>query len=181
MQKGVLMRTSTRTSLVVVGLLAVASVAIAADPRTASRPYRTSIIGAGNSYAPVFRADRRLVAFLSHANNLVTNDDLGPHLDLFLRDLVASNTVLVSVNTNGIGGGNDGVVCAALSSNGQYVAFETAASDLVRNDTNRTSDIFVRDTVAGTTTLVSVNTDGTASGNGPSWNPLISADGQYVI
>ncbi len=149
--------------------------------RPASVPHSPSVTGAGNSYAPVFSASGRFVAFVSHANNLVTNDDLGPHLDLFVRDLVVINTVLVSVNTNGIGGGNDDVVCAALSSNGQYVAFETAASDLVPNDTNRAPDIFVRDTVAGTTTLVSVNADGTGSGNGPSWGPLISEDGRYVV
>src|SRR6266508_1047416 len=69
-----------------------------------SVPYRVSATGAGNSYAPAFSADGRSVTFVSHANNLVTNDDLGPHLDLFVRDLAASNTVLVSVSTNGIGG-----------------------------------------------------------------------------
>ena len=48
------------------------------------------------------------------------------------------------------------------------------------NDTNGHSDIFVRDLQSGTTTLVSVNQAGTASGNGFSENPLISADGRFV-
>ncbi len=163
-------------------VLQVTSGSISAQPvRPASVPHSPPVTGAGNSYTPVFSVDGRYVAFLSHANNLVTNDDLGPHLDLFLRDLATTNSVLVSVNTNGIGGGNDDVGCAVLSSNGQFVAFETAASNLVPDDSNRAADIFVRDTVAGTTTLVSVNADGSASGIGPSWGPLISADGRYVI
>ena len=51
--------------------------------------------------------------------------------------------------------------------------------DLVPGDTNGSRDVFVRDTVAGTTTRVSVATDGTQS-NGISGDPVISADGRYV-
>src|SRR6266540_1223635 len=146
-----------------------------------SVPYRFSASGAGNSYAPVFSADGRSVAFVSHANNLVTNDDFGPHLDLFVRDLAARNTVLVSVNTNGFGGANANISLFALSSNGQAVAFETVASNLTPGDTNGASDIFVRDLTAGATALVSVNADGSGPGNGRSYNPRLSADGRYVV
>ncbi len=153
----------------------------AASPQAGSAPFKPSATGAGNSYAPVFSAEGRFVAFLSHANNLVTNDDRQPHLDLFLRDLIASNTVLVSVSSNGLGGANNNIITFALSSNASVVAFESAASNLAPRDTNRVADIFARDLMAGTTTLVSRNADGTASGNGPSTGPLISADGRYVI
>ena len=152
-----------------------------AETQVGSAPYRASATGAGNSHSPVFSADGRHVAFVSRANNLVTNDDLAPHLDLFVRDLVTSNTVLVSVSTNGIGGGNDNVGLYTLSSNAQVIVFDTAANNLATGDTNRVSDIYVRDLLAGTTRLVSVNADGTGSGNGPSSNPLISEDGRYVI
>jgi Tol biopolymer transport system component len=156
-------------------------VVIAGTFEAASTPFQAPSTGAGNSYAPVFSANGRFVAFLSHANNLVTNDDPQPHLDLFLRDLSASNTVLVSVGSNGLGGANNNVITFALSSNAIVIAFESAASNLAPGDTNRAADIFARDLVAGTTTLVSRNADGTASGNGPSTGPLISADGRYVI
>jgi Tol biopolymer transport system component len=146
-----------------------------------SVPYRVAATGAGNSYAPLFSADGRHVAFVSHANNLVTNDDLGPHLDLFVRDLAASNTVLVSVNKDGFGGANANISLFALSSNGQVVAFETIASNLTAGDTNGLADIFVRDLAAGATALVSVNADGNGPGNGRSYNPQISADGRYVV
>src|SRR5262245_57993144 len=97
----------TRYSLIVAAVVqtqaAGAPLLAAESVRVASAPYRASVSGAGNSFAPVLSADGRFVAFLSHANNLVTNDDLGPHLDLFLRDLVSSNTTLLSVSTNGYG------------------------------------------------------------------------------
>jgi Tol biopolymer transport system component len=152
-----------------------------AAPQVGSVPYRASATGAGNSHSPIFSADGRHIAFVSHANNLVTNDDLEPHLDLFVRDLVTSNTVLVSVSANGFGGANDNVALYTLSSNAQFVAFETAANNLASGDTNRFADIYVRDMVADSTRLVSVNTSGVGSGNGPSSNPLVSEDGSYVI
>jgi Tol biopolymer transport system component len=158
-----------------------ASAAVAAATHVGSAPYRASATGAGNSHSPVFSADGKHVAFISHANNLVTNDDLGPHLDLFVRDLAASNTVLVSVSTNGFGGANDNIGLYTLSSNAQVIAFDTTASNLASGDTNRISDIYVRDLLAGATCLVSMNADGTGSANGPSSNPLISEDGRYVI
>src|SRR5690348_16815273 len=72
-----------------VGLAAGTSLSVRADSlQPASTPYRRSVTPAGNSHSPVFSTDGRFVAFVSHANNLVTNDDLGPSLDLFTRDMV---------------------------------------------------------------------------------------------
>ncbi len=160
-------------------LLLLASSAAHAATQVGSAPYRASATGAGNSHAPVFSADGKHIAFVSHANNLVTNDDLAPHLDLFVRDLVTSNTVLVSVSTNGFGGGNDNVGLYSMSSNAQVIAFDTTASNLLPWDNNRVSDIYVRDLQFGGTTRVSWGLDGDA--NGPSYNPLLSEDGQRVI
>jgi hypothetical protein len=67
-----------------------------------------------------------------------------------------------------------------LSANGRFVAFSSAASDLVAHDTNGMLDIFVRDLHSGTTTLASVNRFGTNSGNGDSGPSTISADGEFV-
>jgi Tol biopolymer transport system component len=66
-----------------------------------------------------------------------------------------------------------------MSSNGRYIAFASDAPNLVGGDTNNVSDIFVRDRVTRLTTRVSIATSG-AQGNGPSYNPAISADGRYV-
>ena len=160
-------------------LLLLTSSAAHAATQVGSAPYRASATGAGNSHAPVFSADGKHIAFVSHANNLVTNDDLAPHLDLFVRDLVTSNTVLVSVSTNGFGGGNDNVGLYSMSSNAQVIAFDTVASNFLPWDDNRVSDIYVRDLQFGGMTRVSWGLDGEA--NGPSYNPLLSEDGQRVI
>ncbi|MFN0241714.1 MAG: TolB family protein [Planctomycetota bacterium] len=59
------------------------------------------------------------------------------------------------------------------------MAFTTAATNLVPNDTNGTLDVMVRDLVAGTTSRASVSTGG-VEGNGSSKLATISADGRYV-
>jgi len=68
---------------------------------------------------------------------------------------------------------------SAVSANGRYVAFESAASNLVPGDSNGLWDVFVRDRVAGATTRVSVASGG-AQANDGSGGPTISADGRYV-
>ena len=176
------MRIISSPSLTLTGLIMLGPVSqsiVAHPPIAGSAPYRASATGAGNSHSPVFSADGKHVAFVSHANNLVINDDLGPHLDLFVRDLIASNTVLVSVSTNGFGGANDNIGLYTLSSNAQVIAFDTTANNLASGDNNRVSDIYVRDLAQGSMTRVSPGLDGDA--NGPSSNPLISEDGRYVI
>ncbi len=50
-----------------------------------------------------------------------------------------------------------------------------------RTTTNNAQNVFVRDLQTGTTTLVSVSTDGVDPGNGDSFSPSISADGRYVL
>jgi WD40-like Beta Propeller Repeat len=67
----------------------------------------------------------------------------------------------------------------AISDNGRYVAYESYSDGLVDGDTNGKGDIFVRDTFADTTAIVSVATDGSL-GNGHSRMPSISDDGRYV-
>src|SRR5258708_14205166 len=147
-------------------VLSVPCITKAAGPLPVSGVASTNVAAAGSSLNPAFSADGRFVVFVSHANNLVTNDDLTPYLDVFVRDRTTSNTVLVSVNTSGRGGGNADSHSPSISSNGQFVAFVSAASNLVGNDTNDTPDIFVRDLVSGTTTLVTFDSTGsTSAGN----------------
>ncbi len=160
----------------------------AASPAFVAAPVQTSVSAAGASFAPQFSADGQRLIFISHANNLVTNDDLAPWLDLFVRDLAASNTVLVSVNTSGTGGGNADANDPSVSSNGQFIAFVSRASNLVPGDTNDAPDVFVRDVVNGTTRLASVDVNGRSPIDpAPALNiplsahPMISGDGRWVF
>ena len=87
------------------------------------------------------------------------------------------STSLVSASLSGIGA--DDSSPNGISTNGQYVLFESIASDLVPGDTNNANDIFVRDIVNGTTMLVSANTNG-VPGNGLSDHPAMTPDGRFV-
>lgn len=134
---------------------------------------------------PVVTPDGRFVAFYSAAGDLVANDTNNA-TDLFLRDIVAGTTTIVSVNRSGAAAGIGLLSAPAVSADGRFVAFQSDAADLVANDPqraggNQDADVFVRDVAAGTTTLVSINRAGTASGNAPSRFPAISADGRYVV
>ena len=87
---------------------------------------------------------------------------------------------MASANTNG--NVASGISCEpTISGNGRYVAFSSDAADLVAGDNNNTEDVFVRDLVFGTATLVSVNIGGYGSGNNASYTPAISSDGRYVL
>src|SRR3954466_2084233 len=72
-----------------------------------SAPGAVSRSGVGASFTPILSQDERHVAFISSAKDFVTNDNLAEYYDVFVRDLTASNTVLVSVNLAGTAGGND--------------------------------------------------------------------------
>ena len=139
--------------------------------------------GNGVSYGPSISADGTKVAFGSDDSNLVGTDTNGTD-DIFVRDLTAGTTTLVSVNAAGTDSGNGDSYGPSISAAGTKVAFGSSASDLVGTDTNGGQDVFVRDLTAGTTTLVSVNTAGNDSGSPGSLNfyqQSISADGTKVV
>ena len=138
---------------------------------------RSGAQGNGISFRPTITADGNLVAFESEASNLVAGDTNGAP-DVFLRDRATGSTFRVSVGPGGVQG-NGGSHLPVASRGGRFVAFASDASNLVPNDTNGTSDIFVRDRVAGTTRRASVRNGG-GQANGYSFDPTISEDGRFV-
>ena len=142
--------------------------------------------GSGDSYLPVVSPDARYVLFGSTADNLLayaTNRSVPPRLpapiNVFLRDRAKGSTVLVSVNSEAMGGGNGDSLPIGISTNGRYALFESRASNLVPGDTNNASDVFLRDLEAGTTLLVSVSTNGTCADNA-SFSSVMTPDGRFV-
>jgi hypothetical protein len=135
--------------------------------------------------APQLSADGRFLAFESFASNLVPGDTNGT-LDVFVKDRATGQTSRVSVASDGTQA-NDGSYYPSISADGRLVAFLSSASNLVPGDTNTCgsvipgscADIFVHDRQTGTTTRVSVASDG-AQSNGISESPAISADGRFV-
>ncbi|MEV2237136.1 hypothetical protein [Micromonospora sp. NPDC049891] len=131
--------------------------------------------GGGND--PAISADGRYVAFTSPAADLVPGDTNGQQ-DVFVRDRATGRTERVSVARHG-GSADDYSISPAISADGRYVAFASAATNLVPGDTNRVTDVFVRDRLTGRTERVSAR-PGSAPGGGASDRPTISADGRFV-
>jgi len=142
--------------------------------------------GDGSSSGAILSADGRYVVFVSAANDLLPPSNIvAPRiafpetLNVFLRDRFQQATTLISVNDTGSGGGDGDSVPVGISTNGQYVLFESLAANLVAGDTNQVADIFVRDLGGGTTILVSVGTNG-VSANGQSRSATMTPDGRYI-
>jgi Tol biopolymer transport system component len=132
----------------------------------------------GFSTAPVLSDDGRYVAFTSTATNLVS-DDTNNDSDVFVMDTLADDVMRISTDSQGAQA-NDDSDSPALSGNGRYVAFCSAATDLVSGDTNGCVDVFLKDLETGLLALVSADSAGAAA-NGDSSQPAVSDDGRYVV
>jgi Tol biopolymer transport system component len=130
-------------------------------------------------YPSSVSADGRYVTFGSAASNLVPGDTNNTP-DMFVHDMVTGATTRVSVASDGTQANGPSEFYASISADGRYVAFVSDASNLVPGDTNGTTDIFVHDMVTGSTTRVSVASDGSQGEVYQSIDPFISADGRYV-
>lgn len=131
----------------------------------------------GFSEAPAISAGGRYVAFRSSAANLVAGDT-NRAIDIFVRDRVDRVTRRVSIATGGRQA-NGSSFGATISGDGRFVAFSSDASNLVRGDSNRDVDVFVRDRMSGATRRVSVGPNGRQANNG-NYFAVMSADGRYV-
>ncbi|MBA4181265.1 MAG: hypothetical protein C0506_11805, partial [Anaerolinea sp.] len=113
--------------------------------------------------------------------------------NVYVRDVARGATALVSVALDGRVGDLSSVD-AAISADGRFVAFASAATTLVARDTNAVKsafdspatlmglggvDIFLRDRKQGTTSRISPRSDG-AEADVNSSKPSVSPDGRWV-
>ena len=139
-------------------------------------------VGAGGSSQPSISAGGRYVAFASNAGNLDPDSD-DAVTDVFVRDLQANTTTLVSRAGGAAGAVGDGSSFdPSISADGRYLAFASIADNLDPDSDDAVGDVFVRDLQANTTTLVSRATGAAGTvGDGGSFDPpSISADGRHV-
>lgn len=144
--------------------------------------------GSAHSYTSISH-DGRWVAFGSSAKDLVrpplpARSPTGMQtLQIFLRDRHRGRTVLVSVGVDGRPA-NSSAAYPAVSDDGRWVAFQSAATNLVKGDlgdpdnTVLRSDVFLRDLHRGVT--VRVGPDLRRAGRGPKYYPSLSGDGRWV-
>ncbi|WP_139555793.1 DUF11 domain-containing protein [Methylotetracoccus oryzae] len=132
------------------------------------------------SDAPSLSANGRFIAFRSSAGNLVPSDTNGA-ADVFVHDLKTGETTRASIDSSGTQGDLSSGPEIALSADGRFIAFSSAASNLVPGDTNGERDFFVHDRNTRETKRINVDSRGRQSALAYSDNGLaISADGRFV-
>jgi Tol biopolymer transport system component len=100
-------------------------------------------VGNDESYAPTISRTGRYVGFVSAATDLVRRDPNGQP-DVFIRDVRDGTTTLASRGVDGPANNVSGrSSTASISRDGQRIAFDSYASNLVRRDTNDDSDVFL--------------------------------------
>lgn len=140
---------------------------------------------------PLESAAKRYAVFVLASTDGATEIP-GTTQNIFIRDTCTGapagcvpSVALASIGFNSNPADGDSI-SPSISEDGRYVAFLSAARNLVDSDTNGVMDVFVRDTCAGapsgctpSTQRASVATDG-AQANGTSTSATISATGRYV-
>ncbi len=134
--------------------------------------------GGDHSSLPAISADGRFVAFSSDASNLVPGDT-NSRRDIFIHDRHTGDVEMVSVDSAGHPG-NSHSYAPDISSDGRFVVFYSHADNLAPGDSNRVTDIFVRDRQNHTTKRCSVDSNGVEA-DGYSLEPGISGDGRYIV
>ena len=123
-------------------------------------------------------ADDGSVAFVATSSALVSGDT-NASADVFVRRTPTTTGSNVRVSLSAAGGQIGAASTRpSISADGVLVTFETAGA-AVAADTNGITDIYVRDTAASTTLLVSRNSGGNG-GNGNSFDAALSASGGVV-
>jgi hypothetical protein len=147
---------------------AIERVSVSSSGRQANRA--SHITNAAISY------DGRYVVFESVADNLVPGDT--NHVsDVFLRDRVTRTTTRVSVNGTGVQANQDSF--RPTVTDGTFVAYSSAATNLGSGDTNGFLDVFLWNRLSKRTIRVSVSTGG-AQGNDDSIYGIPGAKGMNV-
>ena len=130
----------------------------------------------GNSDAPAIDFAGERVVFQSNVR-LVEGDTNGL-IDVYLFDRTTAKLQVVSTTMSSEPAENASTA-PVISADGRWVAFVSASSQLVANDTNQVADVFVRDLLTGTTELISQSTTGELA-NLASTRVRISGDGRFV-
>lgn len=132
-----------------------------------------------NGTTPEISADGRYVVFASTATSLTTSDP-DPVPDVFVRDRAANTTMLVS--RSGSTKGNGASTLPSISTDGRYVTFQSAATNLDPADSDATLDVYLHDVQAGATMLVSRAGGGSGvKGDASSGDASVSADGGAIV
>ena len=123
-------------------------------------------------------AGGRHVVFVTAAQ--LVEADRNTIWDVYVLDLETHEYTLESLGVSGVAA-NGSSLSADISSDGRFVVFESMATNLTNAvPPPDTAQVFLRDRANGATRLLTTTSEGQAA-NGPSWTPVISADGTTVV
>jgi hypothetical protein len=127
------------------------------------------------SMAVTMTPDARYVVLDSPATNVLPGTPAGVS-NVYVLDRATGIVTYEGRNTAGQNA-NGSTYGGAITADGRYLLFTSEAGNLAGNDTNDVDDVFLRDRLLGTTTLVSANAAGVAvSGNAG----FLSADARFA-
>jgi Tol biopolymer transport system component len=137
------------------------------------------VVGDGDSSSPTISPVGRYVAFESSASNL-TPDGGNSFKQIFIRDTFTNKTRLITRADDGTLANGDSSH-PSVSGSAHYVAFESDADNLSTEDVDTVRNVYLRDTTASVTTLVS-RAAGLIGppGDGDSFDPSVSKDGSRI-
>lgn len=123
--------------------------------------------GSGNAY---LTHNGRYVVYNSSSTNLVPGKTT-ELWDIFVYDRMSGTTERVSLSAAGLEGDGSSVA-GSIAEDGRFVAFQSSAANLVADDTNGFTDIFVYDRANQAIQRVSIGAEG-QEGNGYSQYPMV--------
>lgn len=135
--------------------------------------------GAYAAYDTSFSCDASTIAFVSAASDIVPNDTNGAR-DVFVYDVLMSEFKRVSVATGGGESDLGAPGSSSVSSDGRYVAFSSPGTNIVNNDTNNRTDIFVHDRREQTTQRINM-ANATSQSPSNTSDPFMLYDGTGVL
>lgn len=124
------------------------------------------------SWQPSWSPDSTKVSFTSFSSDLVPGDTNGSR-DIFMKNLTNGQTSRVSLGLNGVQP-NSTSEHGTFSPDGRFIAFTSAADNIVSGDTNAGTDVYVRELSSGDTFIISTNSRGEPSlfdHYRPHWSP----------
>jgi RTX calcium-binding nonapeptide repeat (4 copies) len=137
----------------------------------------------GDSGNPALSAKAAKVVFESQATNL-SDTDLDATTDVFMYDVAAGATTLVSATATRVGG-DDSSFDPTITDDGVRIAFASEADNLSAIDDDRVSNVYLSQQLGSFRVLTHLSRDSTSGSvdrpaDGDSFEPVISTTGAHV-
>jgi Tol biopolymer transport system component len=141
-------------------------------------------VSAGKFWSPAaaglrFSADARFLVYATMATNAPS--DTNSTQDVYLYDCLGGTNLLVSRSCYTMQPANDHSDSPSISPDGRFIAFRSAADDVVPDDENGVPDLFLFDRVNQAMMLVTVDRAGNGAANHRSLSPVFSADSASLL